>query len=241
MKHFWKPAIVAVALLALSALIWWIGPLVAIADWRPLESVLARVVLISLLWLVWIATIVWRPMRKRRANAALVHGLSSGMTAIDRENQILNQRFREAIQKLEQAGKSSWLGRAKNIHELPWYVFVGAPGSGKTTALKNAGLQFLLTDGADSGPLKGVGGTRNCDWWFTSDAVLIDTAGRYTTQESDAAVDASAWDKFLSLLRKTRPRRPINGVLLTVNIQDLAAASAGRAQAACAQAESALA
>ena len=69
--------------------------------------------------------------------------------------------------------------------------------------------------------MRGVGGTRNCDWWFTDEAVLIDTAGRYTTQERTAAVDASAWDGFLALLRKSRPRRPINGVLLTVSIQDL--------------------
>ena len=51
--------------------------------------------------------------------------------------------------------------------------------------------------------------------------MLIDTAGRYTTQDSDSAVDAKAWDNFLALLRKSRPRRPINGVLLTVNTQDL--------------------
>ena len=35
--------------------------------------------------------------------------------------------------------------------------------------------------------MRGVGGTRNCDWWFTDQAVLIDTAGRYTTQDSDRA------------------------------------------------------
>src|SRR5205085_2778781 len=94
-----------------------------------------------------------------------------------------------------------------------------APGSGKTTALLNAGLQFVLDE--TGGAVKGVGGTRNCDWWFTRDAVLIDTAGRYALQESDKDVDAAAWDNFLSLLRRTRPRRPINGVLLTVNVQDL--------------------
>ena len=38
--------------------------------------------------------------------------------------------------------------------------------------------------------VRGVGGTRNCDWWFTDEAVLIDTAGRYTTQDRTATVDA---------------------------------------------------
>ena len=50
----------------------------------------------------------------------------------------------------------------------------------------------------------GVGGTRMCDWWFTESAVLIDTAGRYTTQDSDAAVDKAGWQAFLGLLRRTR-------------------------------------
>ena len=85
----------------------------------------------------------------------------------------------------------------------------------------NAGLTFPLAEKMGGASVRGVGGTRNCDWWFTDEAVLIDTAGRYTTQESNTAVDASAWDGFLALLRKSRPRRPINGVLLTVNIQDL--------------------
>ena len=50
----------------------------------------------------------------------------------------------------------------------------------------------------------GVGGTRLCDWWFTDEAVLIDTAGRYTTQDSDAAVDRAGWEAFLDLLKRTR-------------------------------------
>ena len=57
-------------------------------------------------------------------------------------------------------------------------MFVGPPGAGKTTALLNCGLKFPLADAAVTPVrVKGVGGTRNCDWWFTDDAVLIDTAG----------------------------------------------------------------
>src|SRR5690606_18662076 len=69
--------------------------------------------------------------------------------------------------------------------------------------------------------IRGVGGTRNCDWWFTDDAVLIDTAGRYTTQDSDAAVDQAAWTGFLSLLKKYRKRRPINGTFVAISLADL--------------------
>ncbi|MGB0128109.1 MAG: type VI secretion system membrane subunit TssM, partial [Rhodocyclaceae bacterium] len=44
---------------------------------------------------------------------------------------------------------------------------------------------------------------------------------RYTTQESNREVDASAWTGFLQLLKKHRPRRPINGIILTVSVLDL--------------------
>lgn len=75
----------------------------------------------------------------------------------------------------------------------------------------------------DGGRARGAwrGGTRHCDWWFTDEAVLIDTAGRYTTQASDAEVDARAWQGFLGLLKRSRPRQPISGVLVTVSVPDL--------------------
>ena len=108
-----------------------------------------------------------------------------------------------------------------SLYDLPWYVIIGAPGSGKTTALLNSGLTFPLEQRVGKGALRGVGGTRNCDWWFTDEAIFLDTAGRYTTQDSDAASDSGGWAEFLALLRKYRARRPLNGVILTINAQDL--------------------
>ena len=72
------------------------------------------------------------------------------------------------------------------LYEQPWYAIIGPPGAGKTTALLNAGLSFPLAAEMGQSAVAGVGGTRMCDWWFTESAVLIDTAGRYTTQDSDA-------------------------------------------------------
>jgi type VI secretion system protein ImpL len=209
-------------LLALSALVWWVGPLIAIGSARPLDPSAVRIVVLVLFWALWIGVQVWKARQRRRLNAALLQGLGAGPSASTQEAQVLAARFNEAVQRLKAAKGSSWMGGGQYLYELPWYVFVGAPGSGKTTALMNAGLQFLLGDAAGTkGSVQGVGGTRNCEWWFTQDAVLIDTAGRYATQESDKDVDASAWDNFLALLKRTRPRQPINGVLLTLNIQDL--------------------
>jgi len=226
MKKFFgslfNPILLAVlGLLALSAVVWWLGPLLSFGDSRPLAAAWSRGLLVLVLWALWLARQAYLAWRRRRTNSALLQGLSGGPSASDKEAQVLAQRFGEAVQKLKASGGRSLFGGAQQLYELPWYVFVGAPGSGKTTALMNAGLQFLLKDTDGKASVQGVGGTRNCEWWFTQDAVLIDTAGRYATQESDRDVDASAWDNFLALLKKTRPRQPINGVLLTLNIQDL--------------------
>jgi type VI secretion system protein ImpL len=128
----------------------------------------------------------------------------------------MQYRFEDAIATLKQKRRGG-----HTLYELPWYVIIGAPGSGKTTALVNSGLHFPLEQRSGKGALRGVGGTRNCDWWFTDEAVLLDTAGRYTTQDSDAEADSAGWTEFLALLRKYRGRRPINGVILTISAQDL--------------------
>ena len=218
-------ALTLYGLLALSALIWWVGPLIAIGEHHPLDGLWERGIVIGLLLLGFALFVGLAAWRRRKASAAMMQELSPRANAADREAEVLGQRFSEALKVLDESarksGKRSFFKRGQYLYELPWYIFIGAPGSGKTTALLNAGLTFPLAGKMGQAAVKGVGGTRNCDWWFTDEAVLIDTAGRYTLQQSDEKADASAWENFLGLLKKTRPRRPINGVLLTVNIQDL--------------------
>src|SRR4029077_13321957 len=143
----------------------------------------------------------------------------------------LRQRLEEALDLLKKLRfgvdrPSLWtriraLGSQQYLYNLPWYVFIGAPGAGKTTARITSGLRFPLADRLGREAVRGVGGTRNCDWWFTDEAVFLDTAGRYSTQDSDQSSDAEGWREFLSLLRTYRVRRPLNGVILTISSQDL--------------------
>lgn len=227
------------ALLVLGLLVWWVGPLVRVGEWAPLQAVWPRAglmgVIVALVLLRW----GWKRWRARRASRQLVEGLApsaasaaSATAGESAEHKVLHERFTAAIatlrkMRLNAAGrKPGWrdwlsLSGGNYLYNLPWYVFIGAPGSGKTTALVNSGLNFPLAEKFGPGAIRGVGGTRNCDWWFTDEAVLIDTAGRYTTQDSHAADDKSAWDGFLALLKKSRPRRPLNGVFLTVSVGDL--------------------
>jgi type VI secretion system protein ImpL len=219
-----------IGLTAFGVVAWLTGDLLALGEWRPLDSKAARGALIFVAGAAWLGWEWWRARRAGLENARLLEVLASdgegdSAARAAREIAVLRQRFEEAAVVLKNARFKGPDGERRYVHELPWYVFIGAPGSGKTTALVNSGLKFPLKEqmrGANADPaLAGVGGTRNCDWWFTEDAVLLDTAGRYTTQESDLEADAAAWQGFLDLIKRFRPRRPLNGALVTLSVSDL--------------------
>jgi type VI secretion system protein ImpL len=140
---------------------------------------------------------------------------------IAQEMKTLHGRFRQAAQTIRSTKFLGPDGEPRPVEQLPWYVIIGAPGSGKTTALLNSGLRFPLYTSSSAASVAGVGGTRNCDWWFSEEAVLLDTAGRYTTQQSHRKADGAAWLGFLALLKKFRPGRPLNGAMVTVSVLDL--------------------
>jgi type VI secretion system protein ImpL len=251
LRFLFHPVLLAVlGLAALCALIWFVGPLIAIARWRPLEPEWIRTVLIVVVVGTYAAKKLWSLIKAKQLNTRLLEGLLRAPPPVPgepsagaQEVAVLRERFEHAIGVLKQArigaraGKPGLLGLfggRQYVYQLPWYVIIGAPGSGKTTALINSGLRFPLAEKVGH-QIKGVGGTRNCDWWFADEAILLDTAGRYATHESNPEADREAWQGFLKLLQKFRPRRPINGVLLTVSIDDLLQHSAAEREARAAE------
>ena len=224
LKSGWFIALVG--LLLLSVLIWLGGPYLGIGDSQPLASPVTRLVVIIVLLVVWVVCLQIQQLRLRSKTAKMsgdIAGQDAGTAAAapgdDRsasERAQLATRFQEAVDTLRKSRHGGG-----NLYTLPWYVVIGPPGSGKSTLLQNSGLNFPLSDRFGKEALRGIGGTRNCDWWFTEEAVFLDTAGRYTTQDSDRGADASAWGEFLKLLRKYRKRRPINGVLIAMSMSDL--------------------
>jgi len=153
--------------------------------------------------------------------AAGGHADTSADDRVVKELATIQERFKQAVSDLEDARFPNPDGRPRAVEELPWYALIGAPGSGKTTLLLNSGLRFPLYTAETGASVPGVGGTRNCDWWFAHDAVLLDTAGRYTTHDSDRKADAAAWHGFLALLKQFRPERPLNGALVAVSVLDM--------------------
>ncbi len=223
MKGF-KKAPVPVGLLCFALVVWFAGPLLPIGESHPLESVSMRITIIAVVVLLVLLFYGIRYWRRRRAAKEIEKALKAADGSAG-DSEELARRMTEAIDTLKQSS-----GKQNFLYELPWYMFIGPPGAGKTTALVNSGLKFPLA-GADAAAIAGVGGTRYCDFCFTEDAVLIDTAGRYTTQDSDAETDRKSWLSFLALLKHNRAKQPINGVILAISVEDILTESPEELQA----------
>ncbi len=206
----------------LSACVWYFAPFIGGETWRPFDSSFSRIITIAVIWVIILSILLFIFLRRRKREKAMTEEIAEAVE-IDTGDEMIKSELGELRDKLRTA--MTQLRKSKNggkhLSVLPWYVMIGPPGAGKTTAIVNSGLQFPLADELGKSAIGGVGGTRNCDWWFTNNAVLIDTAGRYTTQESDAEADNAAWIGFLSLLKKYRKRQPINGALIAISLSDL--------------------
>jgi type VI secretion system protein ImpL len=181
----------------LAFFIWWAWEFFAfsVGDYGP-DSVVARLVVIALVIGLWVLSLLYKRLKASRASdklmAAVVKQADSRKERPSADALQLRERFEEAVASLKGKRRGG-----HTLYDLPWYIIIGAPGSGKTTALVNSGLHFPIEQRSGRGALRGVGGTRNCDWWFTDEAVFLDTAGRYTTQDSDASSDSAGWTEFL--------------------------------------------
>ncbi len=179
----------------------------------------AASVAIILLWLV-----VWlvRRQRAKKAGEAIGSLLETQDETLQKRNSLANAdlvalkgRMHSAIKTIK-TSKLGQISGSEALYELPWYITIGNPAAGKSTAIVNSGLKFPFDDGGKA-VIKGIGGTRNCDWFFTTEGILLDTAGRYSVHEEDR----EEWLGFLQLLKKNRPHAPINGIIVTVSIGEL--------------------
>jgi len=177
-------------------------------------ALIATAALLALAGCIW----CWRGWRARRESERLAAAIGQPSPEPARDQTAAEVRMiRDSLLKAIDTIKGSKLGIVSGkraLYELPWHIIIGNPAAGKSTAITNSGLQFPFADGK---VLQGVGGTRNCDWFFTTEGILLDTAGRYSVMEEHHA----EWLGFLELLKKYRRRAPINGILVAVSIAEL--------------------
>lgn len=169
------------------------------------------------------ALLTWR-WRSKRQEARLAERAvaeeqreRAGDAVVDRHKlEELREKWRAGLRTL----RDSRLQRRGEdpLYALPWYLVLGKGQSGKTAAIR--GVHPSSSVAAESSIPQGIAGTRNCDWWFFDEVVLLDTAGRYAFPAEEA--DEGEWRELLSLLKRDRWREPLNGVIVAVAADALA-------------------
>lgn len=181
---------------------WWVKAMI-------LTCLAATVVIIILIRKLWL-----KRKEMKFVDGIIGSDMPGNLAALDDASRQLRQRFKQAISTLK---KSHLKGRGNPLYVLPWYLMVGKSGAGKSTAIKSARLPSPF---GDINRISGIEGTRNCDWWFFDESVVIDIAGRYALHRNEE-LDKNEWLAFLEHLVKYRQKEPINGMIVTAEADQL--------------------
>ncbi|HYC53261.1 MAG TPA: type VI secretion protein IcmF/TssM N-terminal domain-containing protein [Gemmatimonadaceae bacterium] len=134
--------------------------------------------------------------------------------------------LKESLERSLDSREGVAQGSAKDRMIMPWFMLVGADGSGKKTILANNGLPLPWGPPIEVDSLRKDAGK----WWLYDDAVVLEapaaapgaTEGSSTLPPDQTVVDSSiGWSTLLHMLRRERPDSPLNGIIVTISCADL--------------------
>jgi type VI secretion system protein ImpL len=97
--------------------------------------------------------------------------------------------------------------------QIPWFLLLGEEAAQKHQLLAGANLDLPL-----GVPEAGQG----CAWWLFDRGVVLDIASDYVLDGSGRGSDEARFQQLLRLLKRHRPERPIDGIVLALSGPDLA-------------------
>lgn len=132
---------------------------------------------------------------------------------------VLEKTFAGAVEFLKST-KVDMDPKGKNLFELPWFLVLGGPQTGKSSLLSRSSLNFILTKKSTL-PGHTIPTTRHCDLWVSREAVFFDTSGQFTLHDAAHQGSAQLWEHFLKLLFQEK-KEPIQGIILILSLERLA-------------------
>ncbi|WP_233592561.1 type VI secretion system membrane subunit TssM [Erwinia psidii] len=204
-------------------IVWVIGPYVLIGNNYPLAEITARLIVIGVIFFFSFVCGVWKLLLALKNNPKLLDTLfSSKEVKADPQIHEVNAIIRDAVDYIKKVNKGAPLLQRlfqpqKTLHDLPWYMVLGTRGAGKTSAILNSGQDFPRPEQLNRVCKESIP-TKSCECWFANQALFIDTAGKYI---DDAHGEMPEWEELLKTIRKYRPVKALNGVIITVSVSDV--------------------
>jgi type VI protein secretion system component VasK len=128
----------------------------------------------------------------------------------------LNIEIKAAIDSYLRASGSSLFNRNRQLYTRPWFLVLGPGESGKSTLFSSPVItpQFSYP-GESEGHVSGTSAP-SLQWRFCDEAVWIDVSGKvFDNNESEE------FDSILSSLKSLRPKSPVDGIILVIDIDKL--------------------
>jgi len=205
--------------------IWWLGPKLEINEAYPLQPLMPRI--LATVIIVLIAVVIFTIYSQRRLKAFEQARMDSEEKNPARPYiEAQESRLADVLQLLKEnlEGKDF-------IYNLPWFLVLGGESSGKTSLINRTDQHFSFTTATNASAYKDIGIRRrrdainmpyDIDWWMSNDAILIDPdGGLLVQQDTDKEKKMLApilWQHFVDWLSKVRTRRPLNGIVLVVDL-----------------------
>lgn len=188
--------------------IWLLGPYIAIAGKVPLETLIAR----SLTSLIALAVLLMIDLFKDSHDIPpFNHPTPSG---IDYELQELSRTIKYVLRASYRNAVSAFLNRYKK----PWYLVLGPANAGKSTLLIKSELKITKINDSNHS----ITPKKLFDWWLAEEAVFIDISSQRNHDLKNSQIDSSQlYKQFFSSLKRLRTFKPINGLILTLNLQEI--------------------
>lgn len=225
------PILLFTTFILLNVAIWWAGPWLEVAGYKPLESIMARVVASSLftlgclaVWGIW----QWRKLQAFKSEQKREEQLRQDPIKVYEQRQEVE--LNQVMLNMKQS-----LNKHNYLYALPWYLVLGLENAGKTSLINRSGQNFVFSSVMRASGQKSEN-PYSFDWWIGDESVLIDPDGELLTQgnrseENDGALERRLWLHFVDWLDRTRSRRPLNGIVLALDVAHLATATASERKA----------
>ncbi|MDC5703681.1 type VI secretion system membrane subunit TssM [Vibrio europaeus] len=225
------PILLFTLFILLNVAIWWAGPWLEIRGTKPLETLMARgtasalFVLLSLSgWGIW----QWRKLQGFKSQQKREEQLKLDPITVYEERQ--EAELNDVMQEMKQS-----LNTRNYLYSLPWYLVLGLENAGKTSLINRSGQNFALSSVMRASGQKSEN-PYSFDWWIGDESVLIDPDGELLTQgnrneDNDGELERRLWLNFVNWLEKTRSRRPLNGIVLALDVSHLATSTASERKA----------
>jgi len=238
------PSLLLVLFILINVAIWFAGPWLTYHGSKPLESVSDRLITMMVFSLICIAMwgyAQWKKLQQYHAAQA-----QDDLFRKDPIKGYEEQQEKELNRVVINMSKS--LGQKDSLYALPWFVVLGLENAGKTSLINRSDQKFSFSSVMKASGQKSEN-PYSFDWWIGDQGVLIDPDGELLTQhghnkkeneeesqsdnKKDGELERRLWKHFVEWLDHTRSRRPLNGIVLAVDVAHLSSvrASARKASA----------